>query len=118
MFNGFDAPTQRVALRCGGFFAEIWPELGGAIASFERRQPFGMKSITQPLFRSTREQSRYLPTDLANFPLLPYSNRIAQGRFQMDGGTYVLPRNLAGFEHPLHGVGWIRPWLVERAHDI
>jgi aldose 1-epimerase len=112
MFDGFDAPTQRVVVRRGAFSAEIWPELGGAIACFERRQPFGMTSSAQPLFRSTRGQLRYLPTDLANFPLLPYSNRIAHGRFQVGGRTYEVPRNFAGFEHPLHGVGWLRPWLV------
>jgi aldose 1-epimerase len=112
MFKGFDAPTQRIALRCGAFLAEIWPELGGAIARFERRQFFGRTSCTQALFRSTREQQRYLPTDLACFPLLPYSNRIARGCFDIGGHAYELPRNCADFEHPLHGVGWIRPWQV------
>ena len=113
MFSGFDVPRQRIALRRGPFFAEILPELGGAIASFERRRPFGTGSAVQALFRSTRQQSRYLPTELACFPLLPYSNRIAEGRFQIDGSAYALPRNFAGFEHPLHGVGWIRPWVVQ-----
>jgi aldose 1-epimerase len=112
MFGGFDAPRQRIPLQRGAFYAEIWPELGGAIAHFERRRPFGTKSAVQTLFRSTREQPRYLPTDLASFPLLPYSNRIAEGRFHMGGSAFQLPRNFAGFEHPLHGVGWIRPWLV------
>jgi aldose 1-epimerase len=118
MFGGFDAPRQRIALQRGAFFAEIWPELGGAIARFERRHPFGMRSAVQALFRSTRQQPRYLPTELASFPLLPYSNRIAEGRFQIGGSSYELPRNLSGFEHPLHGIGWIRPWFVlDRQND-
>jgi aldose 1-epimerase len=116
MFGGFNAPRQRIALRAGAFFAEIWPELGGAIACFERRQPLGLRSGVQALFRSTREQQRYLPTDLANFPLLPYSNRIAQGRFQVGGSAYALPRNSAEYAMPLHGIGWIRPWVVDEQH--
>jgi aldose 1-epimerase len=113
VFDGFDPPAQRLVLQRGALLAEIWPELGGAIARFERRQPLGMQAAVQPLFRSTRDQPRYLPTDLASFPLLPYSNRIAQGRFQIGGRAYELPRNCGGFEHPLHGIGWLRPWLVQ-----
>jgi aldose 1-epimerase len=117
MFGGFDAPSQRIALQRGAFFAEIWPELGGAIARFERRRPFGTASAVQALFRSTRHQARYLPTELACFPLLPYSNRMAEARFQIAGSAYALPRNLAGFEHPQHGIGWIRPWFVLEQHS-
>jgi len=116
MFGGFNAPRQRIALRAGAFFAEIWPELGGAIACFERHRPLGLKSAVQALFRSTRAQPSYLPTDLACFPLLPYSNRIADGCFQIGGSAYELPGNFAGVEHPLHGVGWIRPWFVQEQH--
>lgn len=59
-----------------------------------------------------------MPTELACFALLPYSNRIAWGRFEIAGELYRLPRNCAGFEHPLHGIGWIRPWdVLERSSD-
>jgi hypothetical protein len=39
MFDGFDAPTQPVNLVRGELSAEVWPELGGAIASFLVRPP-------------------------------------------------------------------------------
>src|SRR5258708_40196566 len=102
MFSGFDAPTRPVNLRCGDFAAEVWPEHGGAIASFR----YGPRALLRP----TGRQQRYLPTDLASFPLVPYSNRIANGRFQFAGRSCELPRNCTGFELPLHGVGWIRSW--------
>jgi len=114
MFGGFNAPRQRIALRAGAFFAEIWPELGGAVACFERHRPLGLRSAVQALFRSTRAQPSYLPTDLACFPLLPYS-RIADGCVQIGGSANELPGNFAGSD--LHGVGWIRPWFVQEQHS-
>jgi aldose 1-epimerase len=116
-FAGFEAPTQRLALRNEHFFAEVWPELGGALASFEWRSAMGGISRTKPLFRSTRQQRRYLPTDLACFPLVPYSNRIAAGRIEFAGQLHRLPRNCAGFVHPLHGIGWLRSWEVLERDD-
>ncbi|HLZ97382.1 MAG TPA: aldose 1-epimerase [Steroidobacteraceae bacterium] len=105
MFEGFDAPTRPVNLRRGDFVAEVWPEHGGAIASF--------RCGSRALLRPTDRRQRYLPTDLASFPLVPYSNRIANGRFQFAGRSCELPRNCIGFEHPLHGVGWIRSWAEQ-----
>ncbi|KHL25101.1 hypothetical protein PK98_11945 [Croceibacterium mercuriale] len=59
------------------------------------------------------------PLDAACFPLVPYANRIADGRFTHEGVSYDLPRNF-GADHPhsLHGTGWLRPWFVaEQAAD-
>ncbi len=44
-----------------------------------------------------------------------YANRIAEGRFELDGKTYQLDRNFLG-RHHLHGghVGFgVRPWVFE-----
>ncbi|WGM47720.1 putative protein YphB [Brevundimonas sp. NIBR10] len=57
------------------------------------------------------------PLSTGNFPLVPYANRIAQGRFAWDGADTTLPAT-SGFEpHALHGIGWHRPWTVERQTD-
>lgn len=48
------------------------------------------------------------------FPLLPYANRIAQGRFAWDGHTHRLARNFGDHPHAIHGVGWQRDWQVSQ----
>jgi aldose 1-epimerase len=54
----------------------------------------------------------------AAYPLVPYSNRIGQGRMVWDGKTYDLRNGFNGEPHALHGVGFMRPWsVVEQAAD-
>ena len=48
----------------------------------------------------------------ACFPLLPYANRIGAGRFTWDGTAHALKENFPSSPHPLHGVGWRRPWQL------
>ena len=50
--------------------------------------------------------------DLACFPLVPYANRIAHGRFSFGGREVRLAPNLDGHAHPLHGHGWLGGWRV------
>lgn len=52
------------------------------------------------------------PRDMASFPLVPYSNRIAQGRLAIGTARYSLAKTWANEQHPLHGVGMLLPWDV------
>jgi aldose 1-epimerase len=52
---------------------------------------------------------------MAAFPLVPYCNRIAEGRFAWDGRDHQLARNFGDHPHAIHGVGWQRPWTVDAA---
>ena len=49
------------------------------------------------------------PLRMASFPLLPFANRIANGRF----GPHRLPRNFGDHPHALHGNGWQSIWTAE-----
>jgi aldose 1-epimerase len=80
------------------------PALGGALLSFRK----GDVDLLRP---TPAGASDVLQT--ASFPLVPYSNRIAHGQFAWGGRSGALPRNMAGQAHPLHGDGWLGPWLVE-----
>lgn len=54
--------------------------------------------------------------DAACFPLVPFSNRIAHGRFEWMGKQVQLAPNFPGTSHPhpLHGFGWLAEWdLIE-----
>ena len=55
--------------------------------------------------------------DAACFPLIPFSNRIAEGRFRWNGRDHTIAPNFPGSDHPhpLHGFGWLAAWEVLEA---
>ena len=50
-------------------------------------------------------------TDCACFPLVPFCNRIANGRFEFNGHQYKVPQQNTE-PNALHGQGWLSEWLV------
>ncbi|MFT3727930.1 MAG: hypothetical protein QM759_08920 [Terricaulis sp.] len=56
------------------------------------------------------------PLNSACFPLAPFSNRIAKGRFRANGENVQLAPTFAEAEpcHALHGYGWLASWRVLR----
>ncbi|WP_332659135.1 aldose 1-epimerase [Brevundimonas sp.] len=95
-----------IRLQAGDWRAVLNPALGGSVAELEW--------LGRPVLRPTPRDA-VDPLQTACFPLVPYANRIADGRFVFGGRARdvgVTP----GFEpHALHGLGWRRPWEVERA---
>jgi aldose 1-epimerase len=84
------------------------PGIGGAIASFTHRG--------RPILRGADAPNS--PLDCGCFPLVPYCNRIRDGRFNFRGVTVEIAPNMRGDPSPLHGQGWLGPWLVdEQAKD-
>jgi len=55
--------------------------------------------------------------DAASFPLVPYVNRIRNGRFVFRGREVVLAPNMAGDPSPLHGQGWLGRWHVDASDE-
>jgi aldose 1-epimerase len=51
----------------------------------------------------------------ALYPLVPYSNRIRDGRLVFEGERFQLARNWPGINHPIHGDGWAHAWNVVEA---
>lgn len=96
-----------IELAAGLWCAALRPEIGGAIASLSRD---GV-----PVLRAMPADAEH-PLQSACFPLVPYSNRIAEGRFRFGGRTVEIAPNLTGQRHPLHGLGWLTEWRVVR-HD-
>lgn len=83
------------------------PQHGGAVREFE----WGGR----PLLRTTPAAAGDDPFEMACFPMVPYVNRIAHGRFGFEGRAVQLERNWSGDPHPIHGQGWCRPWSIETA---
>jgi aldose 1-epimerase len=80
------------------------PRRGGAIREFS----WGGRDVLRP----TPAHAGDDPFDAACFPMVPFANRVANGRFDFGGRAVQLQRNWHEDPHPLHGQGWRAPWTV------
>ncbi|HTJ95130.1 MAG TPA: aldose 1-epimerase [Pararobbsia sp.] len=101
--------AERVTLATPALRLELAPGIGGGITRFDWM--CGTQRV--PLFRAPEHARVADPTDLACFALLPFSNRIAHGRFPFDGRTVEVAANRADEPFPLHGSGWLRAWTID-----
>lgn len=90
-------------LVAGDYRLTVDPARGGSILALRWR--------AEPLLREAGGSSIL---DAACFPLVPYSNRIAGGRFRWRDAEHVLPPNYPEVDpvNPLHGFGWLVAWQV------
>jgi aldose 1-epimerase len=95
-------------LKAGGLEAALSPTVGGSLlwlaldgVDLLRRAPADAAD----------------PLAMASFPLVPYANRIADGRFAFDGQDYQLPRNFGDHPHSIHGFGWQMMWTASETDD-
>ena len=87
---------------------EILPALGGAVGRFTwdgrdvlRPAPAGVTDVL----------------DTGSFALVPFCNRVRDGRFSFGGREVVLSPNLGDHPHALHGQGWRGVWTVASASE-
>lgn len=104
-----DGADRLLRLASGALEVRLAPAVGGSIARFDhvaegRRRPVlrGADSIPGTVL------------DAGSFPLIPYCNRIRDGRFAFRGREIAIARNMPGDPSPLHGQGWLASWSVER----
>lgn len=105
-----------LSLRTGRLEVDLAPQAGGSIARFSVDGKIDVLRPTPGDVLAAAMLGHY-GSDTACYPLLPFSNRIAGGRFVYDGEEIVLRRNWPGIDHPMHGDGWARAWQVQR-HDL
>jgi aldose 1-epimerase len=84
----------------------LCPALGGSIGGWTRR---GV-----PILRPTPSEALEGSSSrlLSCFPLIPFSNRIAWGRFSFGGESFQLAMNFGDHPHTIHGNAWQRAWAV------
>ena len=106
----------RYQLRAGDLAAEVVPEIGGSLASF---YSVGEGGASRHWLRPVSAEAATTPPALAmaSFPLVPWCNRIRDGRFEWNGQTVQLAPNVPGSPHTLHGLGWQRCWEVEVSNE-
>ncbi len=95
-----------LALQAGEASLVLAPELGGSILGWVRG---GVALLRHASPRALVPGDAH---EMAAFPLVPYSNRIAQGRFRFAAAEYRLALNFGDHPHSIHGVGWQRAWRV------
>lgn len=98
-----------VELRSGAMRCEIAPGLGGSVAGLWRGD--------EPVLRSTAAAALTSSRLAGCYPLVPFSNRVAQAKIEWQGTLYPLVRNAGEEPHAIHGIGWQRPWEVLEQSD-
>ena len=103
------ADQALLRLHRGDFALDLCPTQGGAIAGFR----CGDRALLRPAREAFLQRGD--PRLAACFPLVPFSNRIADGRFRFRQRVYELARNFPPEPHAIHGHGWQNPWVVAAA---
>lgn len=100
-----------IELIAGEQRAVVLPKLGAALGSWQYRGQDVFLPVANPALMAQHGEA------VAAYPLVPYSNRIAQGRFAFEGREYRLASNMVGESSAIHGNGWEREWTVAHRTD-
>ena len=98
-----------LSLCAGRLSLDLAPDCGGSIARFAVE---GKGDLLRPATPEALASGK--GNNTACYPLVPYSNRIAEGRLAFDGETIKLASNWPSQRHPMHGDGWSAEWRVAR----
>lgn len=82
------------------------PAIGGGIVRFRA----GGRDVFRPTDDAALAEGS--ARRLGSFPLVPFSNRIADGRFTWAGAEHRLRLNFPGEPHAVHGEGFQARWTV------
>lgn len=100
--------TRQIALRNASLQLSLAPGVGGICTALR------WHAQNQPPVDILRPQPDGVinPFEASCFVMAPYSNRLFGGRLLTAAGTLRLPTNHPDIAHPVHGLGWRRPWQV------
>jgi aldose 1-epimerase len=93
-----------IELRAGPLRMALRPGLGGSIE--------GLWHGSEAILRSHPPGSLQRVREAASYPLVPFSNRVAHAQLVWNGTAHPLIKNFSPEPHAIHGVGWLRPWVV------
>jgi aldose 1-epimerase len=97
-----------IPLEADGWRLELLPEVGGAIG----RLAFQGLDVLRPAALGASD-----PLETACFPMVPFANRVANGRFTFGGQRVGLPVIDRFHPHALHGEAWLERWIVVAVGD-
>ena len=99
-----------ITLRYKATRLQICPAAGGSIVRFWHEDHDDVRDWLRPVSQETlaKRQGR----DMGSYPLVPYCNRIREGRFEFQGRRVQLPLNAKPMRHSIHGHGWQADWQI------
>ena len=95
-------------LRAGELVTILAPTVGGAIANFYSQRG----GQQQHWLRPNTAPNPATPWTMASYPLVPFANRIRDGRSSFGPRPLNLPANYPDSKHAIHGTAWQQPWQV------
>ncbi|WP_298928223.1 aldose 1-epimerase [uncultured Ramlibacter sp.] len=108
--------TPETTLRCAALAVTLAPAAGGRITSLSSvgtaGEPIDWLVPLADTVRATGFESTQWPK-AGCYPLVPFSNRIRDGRLAGPQGRVQMPLH-PGERHALHGVSQQRPWSLEQ----
>jgi aldose 1-epimerase len=107
---------ELVHLAAGALHLVLAPAVGGSVAALYDERDGRRFDWLRPATAGALAARD--PFSMASFPLLPWCNRLRDGRAHAGGRDIAIaPGHPAGpsGRHPLHGIGWLRPWQVAQA---
>ncbi|MEE3203495.1 MAG: aldose 1-epimerase [Acidobacteriota bacterium] len=99
-----------VTLRSGTMQLTVVPDVGGSISQFTSEHRGRMFDWMRPASQNALTNRSAGGT--SSFPMVPFSNRIRNGRFQFRGRTIQLEQNFRPEPHAIHGHAWRQPWRI------
>src|SRR5688572_4663519 len=103
--------TDKLDLGDGRWNVRVAPSLGGSLLACS----YDGVPVLHPVVQSP--WPGHPAVRCCHFPLIPFSNRIQNGRFSFNGSPMRLAQNIAGSPHAIHGHGWQAAWQVAERRD-
>jgi aldose 1-epimerase len=88
----------------------VAPDVGGSISRFASEHRGRMFDWMRPATQDALANRSAGST--SSFPMVPFSNRIRNGRFRFRGRTIQLEQNFRPEPHAIHGHAWRHPWQI------
>ena len=105
-----------VPLQSGAARARLVPAAGGRVSALQLQAPDGrLVDVLHPYPEDFSDPVRWGKGGI--YPLLPYSNRIAQARVRVQGEEVRLQPHPDALPHTLHGTAHLQPWSLEQHDD-
>lgn len=109
---------ELLSLQSGELVLELAPSVGGSIASFYSAAREGRARIDWLRPAPAAALAAHDPLGMASFPLVPWCNRLRDGRALAHGdhGRAIhLAPNFHDSPHAIHGVAWQQPWQLSQS---